>query len=146
MTRQELTAEEYEKNLSEGIVPAENFRPAAFYNHDGDCIEFFFSNEPFTAERLDSLLTVYRGRESNEVVGSLIKGVSKIFRGILKRAPGFKIPEIRDGRVKLEYLITACLWSSERDPEGTEVAVYNTLRDAAELGEVEADTRELCLA
>ena len=145
MTHQELTAKEYEKYLSEGVTSAEAFRPAAFYNHDGDCIEFFFSNEPFKAERLDSLVTVYRGRDSNEVVGSLIKGVSKLVKGILKRAPGFKI-EIRDGRVKLEYLIMACLWSSERDPAGTEVKVYNTLREAAEQSDVETDARELCVA
>ncbi len=145
MMRPELTAEEYESYLSEGVVPAENFRPAAFYNHDGDCIEFFISNEPFKAKRLDNLLTVYIGRETNQVVGSLIKGISGIFKGILRRAPGFKI-EIQDGRVKMEHLFTACLWSSERDPKGTEVVVYNKLREVAERADIEADTRELCLA
>ena len=55
------------------------------------------------AERIDSLVTVYIGRESNEVVGSLIKGVSSYIKGVVDRFPGFKI-EIEDGRIKLNSL------------------------------------------
>lgn len=144
MTRQHMTADEYGDYLGEGVTPPDAFRPSAFYNPDGDCIEFFASNEPFKAKRIDNLVTVYIGRDSNEVVGSLIKGVSEIFHRILKQVPGFKI-EIRGGRIKMELLFAVCLWSSERDPEGTEVVVYDKLRKAAEHADIEADTRELCL-
>jgi len=77
------------------------------------------------------LVTVYIGRESNEVIGSFIKGVSTFVREALHKFPGFKI-EIEDGRIKLEHLFTLRLWESEQDPAGTRGVVYKKLRDVAE--------------
>jgi hypothetical protein len=108
-----------------------DFTPMAHYDADGDCVEFIATNETFRAERIDSLVTVYIGRESNEVVGSLIKGVSSFIKGAVERFPGFKI-EIEHGRVKLEHLFTLRLWESDQDPDGTAVLVYRKLRDVAE--------------
>ena len=62
--------------------PAEQFEPTATYDPDGDCIEFLARPDPFYAERVDDLVTVYYSQESNEVVGSLIKGV----RGFMANA------------------------------------------------------------
>ena len=110
----------------------------AHYDPDGDCIEFLMSNESYRAERLDSLVTVYIGRRSNEVVGSLIKDVSKYVRDALDRFPGFKV-EILDGRIKLEHLFTLRLWESPLDPKGTVVLVYQKLRDVAGRNNIEAE-------
>jgi hypothetical protein len=121
--------------FSSGAAEGE-FRPMAHYDADGDCIEFIVTNETFRAERIDSLVTVYIGRESNEVVGSLIKGVSSYIKGVVDRFPGFKI-EIEDGRIKLEHLFTLGLWESDQDPDGTRVIVYKKLRDAAERNHIE---------
>src|SRR5271155_5764515 len=80
--------------------PAEQFRPTAAYDSDGDCIEFLAKPDPFYAERVDDLVTVYYSQETGEVIGSLIKGVSKFFSDFSKKNPGFKIV-VEDGPVRL---------------------------------------------
>lgn len=70
------------------LGPIPEFEPAAYYDPDGDCIEFLFSNEPFFARRLDGWVTVYHSESSDEIVGGLIKGVEK---NLLKRFPGLRI-------------------------------------------------------
>lgn len=52
--------------------------PQVVYDKDGDCIEFITVDEDFKACRLNSMLTVYIGRESGDIVGSLIRGVHSI--------------------------------------------------------------------
>jgi hypothetical protein len=73
MHDQELTREQFEAFLDEGVTPAEEFRPVAFPDREGDSFEFFASNEPFKAERIDNNLTVYVGRDTKAVVGALIR-------------------------------------------------------------------------
>src|SRR4051812_17661597 len=87
----------FEQFVLDGPVASE-FEPIASFNPDGDCFEFIATNETFRAERLDSLVTVYIGRESKEVVGCLIKGVSKFVRDVLGDYPSLRI-EIQDGKV-----------------------------------------------
>lgn len=73
----------------EAASSAEAFKPMAVYDRDGDCIEFLFSNESYYAQRFDSLVTVFYGRESGEIVGSLIKGVKTLIKDVLKHTPAF---------------------------------------------------------
>jgi hypothetical protein len=56
----------------------DQFRPTATYDPDGDCIEFLAKPDSFHAERIDDLVTVYYSQETDEVIGALIKGVSKL--------------------------------------------------------------------
>lgn len=121
---------EFEKYVLGGPV-ASSYEPIAYLNSDGDCFEFIATDETFRAERLDSLITVYIGRESNEVVGCLIKGVSNYVQEVLDKYPSFKV-EIHDGRVKLHCLFTLRLCEAYRDPDGKKVTVYKKLRDVAE--------------
>src|SRR5438270_3163500 len=95
--------------------PADQFQPTATYDPDGDCIEFLAKPDAFYAERVDDLVTVYYSQETNEVIGSLIKGVSGFCQKILETMPGFQI-EIRDGRVRLVHIFRARLWASKREP------------------------------
>jgi hypothetical protein len=132
----------FEKWVNEGGPVVQEFRPVASYDADGDCIEFFATNENFYARRVDSFVTAYYSMETNEVVGSLIKGVSKIFRQAVKKAPGFKI-EVEGHRIKLEYVFTACLWSAKRDANGLEVVIYKKLRRVATLNDVEVEAGAL---
>jgi hypothetical protein len=126
------------------VSPGGSFRPMATYDADGDCIDFLTSNESYRAERIDSLVTVYYGRESKEIIGSLIKGVSKFVREVVERSPGFKI-EIRDGRIKLVHLFTAGLWGFQEGPGGPRAITYQKLREAAEKAGAEADVEDLAL-
>lgn len=85
---------EFEQYVLNGPVATE-FEPITSYNPDGDCFEFIAMNETFRAERFDPLVTVYVGRKSNEVIGYLIKGISKYVSEVLDRYPSFRI-EIED--------------------------------------------------
>ena len=112
--------------------------PQIFANPDGDCIELLLSNDNYRAERLDSLVTVYVNRENGEMVGALVKGVRSFVRKIVERIPGFKI-EIFAGKVKLEYLFTAGLWTYDAPTNLVSVQRYRKLRQIAEDADLEID-------
>lgn len=142
----------YEQDFSEtvlGQVSSSAFRPMAYYDPDGDCIEFLNSAESFRAERLDKLVTVYYGRESGLIMGSLIKGVKSFIQQVLEKNPGFKI-EIRDRKIKLVHLFTAKIWlfgdGGIEGPEGSMIRIYETLREYAQESDVEAELGNLCTA
>ncbi len=113
-------------------------RTKVFPNYDGDCIEVLLSNDSYRAERIDSLVTVYVNRDNGELVGALVKGVCAFIRKMVERIPGFKI-EIVDGKVKLEYLFTAGLWSHDEPTNLTLVHTYQKLRQMAEDAKLEIE-------
>ncbi len=119
--------------------PAEQFKPTAMYDRDGDCIEFLTKPDPFYAERVDDLITVYYSQDTQEVIGSLIKGASKFCERIHQSMPGFKIV-IQDGRVRLEHLFLAQLWQmKDVDPNGMITLTYRKLIQVAEDADAEAE-------
>ena len=130
--------EEYAKQMMLLAQPAERFKPTATYDPDGDCIEFLVAPDPFYAERVDDLVTVYYSQQTNEVIGSLIKGVSKFCCSVLERMPGFGI-EIHDGRVRLVHIFRAQLWSKPLDPKALPTLTYRKLIAIAEEADVEAE-------
>ena len=134
--------EEFTKRMMLLARSAEQFKPTATYDPDGDCIEFLVSPDPFYAERVDDLVTVYYSQQTQEVIGSLIKGVSKFCSALLEQMPGFKI-EIHDGRVRLDHIFRARLWSSQQDPQDLPTLAYMKLIDIAEKANIEA---EMCPA
>jgi hypothetical protein len=96
----------------------------AYYDPDGDCIEFLaHPEEQFWAERIDDLVTVYYGEETGEVIGSLIKGVSSF----IKTHPRFAIL-VKDGRVRLAHLFLAG-FGVETPEETIEVVTYEKKMD-----------------
>jgi hypothetical protein len=135
--------DEFAKRMMLLARPAEEFEPTATYDRDGDCIEFLAKPDPFYAERVDDLVTVYYSQETNEVVGSLLKGVSTFCREMLKTLPGFNI-EIQDGRVKLVHFFRARLWSQKWKPQEIVTLAYRKLIDVAD--ETEVETESPCLA
>jgi hypothetical protein len=134
--------EEFAKRMLLLARPAEQSEPTAAYDPDGDCIEFLAKPDPFYAERVDDLLTVYYSQETDEVIGSLLKGVSRFCKQMLEKMPGFKV-EIHDGRIRLVHIFRARLWSSKLKPQDMPALVYQKLIDVADDAEVDA---ELCLA
>src|SRR5665213_284351 len=133
-----MSHKEYADAVTRMVSPAVDFVPTTTYDPDGDCIEFITKNDDFYAERIDELVTIYYSRESNEIIGSLIKGVRGFCKKILERCPGFKI-EIHDGRVKLEHLFLAKMWSSDVELGDVKVVMYRKLIEAAEEAKAEAD-------
>ncbi len=85
-------------------------------------------------------MTVYYSQETDEVIGSLIKGASAFCREFSKRNPGFQIV-IESGSVRLEHLFLARLWSSPVGRREIRPLTYRKLIEVA--GELEVDA-ELC--
>ena len=134
--------EEFAKRMMLLARPAEQFEPTATYDPDGDCIEFLAKPDPFYAERVDDLLTVYYSQETGEVTGSLLKGVSRFCKQMLEKMPGFRV-EIHDGRIRLVHIFRARLWFSKLHPQDLPALVYRKLIEVADDAEVDA---ALCLA
>ena len=122
------------------VCPRQESRPTATYDPDGDCIEFLARNESFYGQWIDDLVTVYYSRETDEIVGSLITGVSRFQKRMSDKLPGFKTA-IRDGHVRLEHVFLAGLWETERDPDSLSVLTYKKL---IQMAEDTAATAELC--
>src|SRR5258708_1690698 len=101
-----LTNEEFAAKVLEVMGEPGPFAPAAYYDPDGDCIEFFASPDNFYAERVDDLLTVYYSERTGEVVGSLLKGIKRLCGHLLKRLPGLEI-EVKNGPIKLSHIFTS---------------------------------------
>ncbi|MBI1915716.1 MAG: hypothetical protein HYS12_13435 [Planctomycetes bacterium] len=133
-----LTNDEFASQVMALAGRAEDFKPTAIYDPDGDCIEFLVSPDSFYAERVDDLVTVYYSQETREIIGSLIKGVGRFYRTLLKEMPGFFI-EVIDGRVKLVHLFRARVWTSADSPNSVRTITYRKLIQAAEESKVETD-------
>ncbi len=87
-------------------------------------------------------MTVYYSQETDEVVGSLIKGASGFCKHLSETMPGFQI-EIRHGRVRLVHIFRARLWASKREPGDLTTLTYEKPIQVAENSDVET---ELCFA
>jgi hypothetical protein len=137
-----LTNDEFAAQVFEAAgQPPREFRPTAYYDRDGDCIEFLASPENFYAEHIDDLVTVYHSEATGEIVGSLLKGVDRLCKALLERLPGFKI-EIEHGRVKLVHIFLAKLWAYEVGPSELTTLTYRKLIDVADRTGVEVDLKK----
>lgn len=136
------TNSEFAKRMMLLAKPSHQFKPTAVYDSDGDCIEFLAKPDPFYAERVDDLVTVYYSQETDEVVGSLIKGVKHFCQEMFTKMPGFRI-EISDGQVSLQHIFLARMWSTSPDPQDMTTLTYRKLVEVARETMVEG---ELCLA
>lgn len=133
-----LTNEEFAAKVLELAGSEKEFRPTAYYDPDGDCIEFLARPDNFQAERVVDLVTVYISEGTGEVIGSLLKGVIPLCRKLLQTLPGFKV-EVRHGRVKLVHIFLAQLWSSPLSPDDLTTLIYEKLIDVARQTGVEVD-------
>jgi hypothetical protein len=101
--------------------------PTWYYDEDGDCIEFITSPDRFYAERKDDWVTAYYSYETQELVGSMIKDVSKL----LMEWPGFSGIEVCEGKVRLSHLYRLSGWSCARHDQAA-ATMYNALISKAE--------------
>jgi hypothetical protein len=114
--------------------------PCAFYNVEGDCIEILLSDESYHAQRQDHLLTWLVSRSDGRIVGLVMKRVKAFIDEVLRKLPGFAI-EIREGRIRLVYLVTAALWKSAGGEDSVKLEIIRSFRE--ELDEANLDL-ELC--
>jgi len=83
-----MSNSDFKKRMMLLARPAKQFEPTATYDPDGDCIEFLAKPNPFYAERVDDLVTVYYSQETIEVIGSLINGVAGFTTTLRQECPG----------------------------------------------------------
>src|ERR1043166_4200765 len=89
--------------------------------------------DPYFAERVDGLLTVYRSQENKEIIGAQIKRVKALLADILGKFPSFRV-EIHDGKFPLVHIFRVSMWSLRGESDDV-VHIYQFLADkAAELG------------
>ena len=131
--------EEFAKKIMQIADTTEAFKPHAIYDHDGDCIEFFVDADDFYAQRIDDLVTVYYSQETNEIVGSLIKGVSEFCKEFLADYPGFII-EVEDNKVNLAHIFLAHLWRQKRENKFV-VITYQKLIQKVQASNLEAELK-----
>lgn len=138
-----LSNDEFAKRVMLMAEPAKLFEPSATYDPDGDCIEFLAKPDPFFAERIDDLVTVYYSQETNQVIGSLVKGVKKFCDSLSSKLPGFQIL-IHDSPVLLSHIFLAKMWSSNYAPNELPTLAYKKLVTISE--NVEVKGGNLCMA
>jgi len=136
-----LTNDEFAARVMELAGPAGSFKPNAYYDSDGDCIEFLAKPDNFYAERVDDLVTVYLSEATGEVIGSLLKGVTPLCNELLVRLPGFKV-EIQQGKVMLVHIFQARLWAFEVDPSELATLAYKKIIEVADKTRVEVDLKK----
>ena len=105
---------------------AKPFTPGAYYDDDGDCIEFLAENSAFNARRLDDWVTVYLAEDDGRLVDCLIKRVQRL----LREKPALQEIVIRqDNLMRLDYFfVVAAAQSQDREL----VHVYNELKRATD--------------
>ena len=98
-----------------GKLP-EHFEPFAFHNTDGDCIEFFVSQDDYFSERIDDYLTLYLDMDTEQIVGFVIKNIKRILDRLSKHRLSMAFV-IDDGRVRLRSLFVSMFANEKSDPE-----------------------------
>ena len=133
-----MNNEEFVNRVMLSARPAQEFKARADYDPDGDCIEFLAKPDPFYAERVDNLVTVYYSERTGEVIGSLIKGVKGLCDKLRATMPGFLLT-IEDGPVRLEHFFLAALWMRGGSPNAIPVLAYKKLAEIAQRAGVETN-------
>lgn len=118
--------------------PDEQFAASAYYDHDGDCIEFFAKADPYYAKRIDDLVTVYLSMDTDEVVGSLIKGVKQFIREAQKVSKNAAVI-IDDGKVRISHLLLLGPIVSGSKLSEVQMRIYKKLISVADESNSQAD-------
>lgn len=121
-----MTQTDFEKHVFDLIGEQKPFQPSVHYSVYGDYAEFFISDEEYYGERVDRFVTVYRGMQSDEIVGSVIKDVSLLLKDIMAKYPGFCI-EIHERRVHLSHVFLAKIWSEDVKKNQLPTRIYQKL-------------------
>lgn len=114
--------------------------PLVFHNERGDCLEFILKSGDFKRVRIDDLITVFCSRDTDEIIGGIVKGI-----GLLgTNHPGLIfLFENHTGKLSISRLLLFIVSDSEKlknsDPNDLFLKRYKRLVDLAEETDAEAD-------
>ena len=126
------TDEEYANAVFEIAAQAQQqhgeFLPFILPNEDGDCVEFFVLSNDYYAKRVDDYLTLYLDEETEEVVGFVIKNITRILRRVATQQAVYSFV-IREGEMCLHALFAAMFSGGE--PRVHHIREYDIVADIA---------------
>ncbi len=99
--------DDFLKSVLDEFGPIKPFKPSAYFDPDGNCIEFLLSNRQWRATVLDRWVTVYQAEDNDEIVGGLVKDISDL----MEEYPGLDI-EIKDSVVEVACVLRAPAWTT----------------------------------
>lgn len=77
--------EEYTRNVLKMFKELEEherlgleWKPCAFYNPDGDLIEWYNERCSYYGDRINEIITLYRAEDDDRIVGGCIKNIDHI--------------------------------------------------------------------
>ncbi len=115
--------------------PTGHFKPFAFHNKEGDCIEFFVSQDDYFSDRVDDYLTLYRDMDTERIVGFVIKNVKRITDRLSKQKSAMAFV-IDDGKANLRCLFTALFANENPDADQEKRAlIVREYRNVVEIAE-----------
>jgi hypothetical protein len=114
--------------------PVEHFEPYVFNNTDGDCIEFFVSQDNYYGEWIDTYLTVYRSQETDEIVGFVISNVKRILDRLSEQKSAMAFV-IDGGKAKLRSLLVSLFTNRKPDTDQNWERIVREYRKVAEIAE-----------
>lgn len=101
--------------------------PMLHEDEEADCFEVFLTDEPYYGERVDGRVTIYRGQESGELVGILLKGANGWVTRILNEFDQLQCGVV-DGGIRLGLLFTIEQAKEQaKESDSPLVMTYNTI-------------------
>lgn len=143
-----MTNEEFKDLVLSKPDPDREFKPFAVYSQRDDSLEILISDESYRCDRVDKTLTVYTGRDSDRVVGAMVRSVRHLLNTEQRRHPDAIQLEVHDGKVKVVHLFRRIREEFKEKQVGSMVGlnlVIQKLEEAAEQNNLEADVGDATL-
>ncbi len=113
------------------------FKPWAYYDRDGDFIQFLARQVSFRAHRVDDALTVLYNQENpKEVVGCLLNDISQLRRSVPEIDSVVRVSE--NGQLSIKHLLEVTLRQYADRCNKSINMIYDTLIDLAEETDIRA--------
>lgn len=113
--------------------------PLVHLSERGDCLEFLFESDAYRRERIDDTITVFCSRDSDEIIGGVIKGI----RALAKDNPPILFLFDNHGKVRVSRLLVLLAGNSKRlhsaDLNDLSLKHYKRLIDRSEELNVEVE-------
>jgi hypothetical protein len=86
-------------------VSTEPFRPFVFHNIDGDCLEFYVSQNNFYGKYIDNYLSILLDMDTDEIVGFIIDNIKYIANKVIAENGEIQLDDLvaRIGKNNKEY-------------------------------------------